>query len=77
MLYASKVIELLSAHPGRDFRMIEIIRYVGAKPNQRDRHRVRVGVARVVGVLAECGTVLVRPPRAMRGGYALYRWVQK
>lgn len=73
MKYAKEVIELMSAYPGRDFRMIEIVRYVGAP--KHERHKVRVGVSRVLQALQESGLILVRPPSHARGGYALYRWI--
>lgn len=72
MKYAKEVIELMAAFPGRDFKMIEIVRYVNAP--RSDRHKVRIGVSRVLKTLQDSGVVLVRPPRAIRGGYALYRW---
>lgn len=75
MKYASKVIELMASYPGRDFRMIEIVRYVCPAPESTEaRHAVRIAVSRVLLSLSDCGTILIRPPRVARGGYALYRW---
>lgn len=72
MKYAEKVIELLSSRPGHDFRMMEILRHVGAPDHER--HRARKGVSRVIVLLSDCGSIAVRPHRASRGGFALYRW---
>ena len=72
MKYAREVIGLMAAHPGRDWRMVEIVRYVD--DSKENRHRVRIGVLRVLKELETCGSVLIRPPRTIRGGYALYRW---
>lgn len=72
MKYAKEVIDLLAAYPGRDFRMIEIVRYTVTA--DQDIHRARKGIQRVLQSLSESGYVIIRPPRAMRGSYALYRW---
>lgn len=72
MKYAKEVIDLMAAYPGRDWRMAEIVRYIGGKPE--DRHFIRKGVSRVIATLAESGLILVRPPRNGRGGFATYRW---
>jgi len=71
--YAKETIELLSAYPGRDFRMIEIVRYVGHKPCGNDKHRVRIGVARVIKQLLEAGSVATRP-LTDKGSYKAYHW---
>lgn len=74
MLYAREVIELMAAYPGRDFRMREIVRYAMRGRETNQRHKIRVGVARVLLELERSGAILRRPPRAARGGYAEYRW---
>lgn len=76
MLYAREVIELMAAYPGRDFRMVELVRYCahGRELDLRGRRAVRKGVQRAVEALAATGVVLVRPPAVRRGGYAVYRW---
>lgn len=70
MRYAEEVIGLLSADPGRDFRMREIMRAVDPDASQK---RVRVGVWRALTVLVEMDAVIVSEA-ARRGGAALYRW---
>lgn len=76
MLYAREVIELMGAYPGRDFRMIEVLRYVtnGKELDTKQKTAMRKGVLRVMESLAESGCVLVRPPSHQRGGFAVYRW---
>lgn len=73
MKYAEQVIEFLTAHRGRDVRMMEIIRHVGVPDCLRERQRIHKGVVRVVSLLAESGAVLIRPARLARGGFSLYR----
>ena len=59
MKYASEVIGLLGAHPGREFRMAQIIRHVtkGAAVAPANRQAIRVGVRRVLDSLIETGQV--------------------
>lgn len=66
----------MGAFPGRDFRMVAIVRYVadGRQLDLKGRRALRKAVLRVLESLEESGSILVRPPRAMRGGYALYQW---
>lgn len=58
--YASEVIGLLGAHPGRQFRMAHIIRHVtkGQPVSSASRQAVRVGVRRVLESLIETGQVV-------------------
>lgn len=79
MLYAREVIELLGAFPGRDFRMREIVRHVSRAGTLTPKQRLamRMAIMRVIQQLAESQMVLIRPPRAGNGGYALYRWRDK
>lgn len=76
MMYAKEVIGLLSPFPGRDFKMIEIIRGVaGRKPgDRREWERLRKGIRRVLEDLERANVVLKRPSTASNGGYATYRW---
>lgn len=76
MQHAKEVIELMAAFPGRDFRIKEILSYAsrGRELSQRERHAMRISVSRALQALSEAGSVLVRPPRAARGGFAHYRW---
>lgn len=74
MKYASEVIDLLAAYPGREFRAGDIIRYVETSGcNQRvSRQAIRNGVLRVLGALAESGQVMqVRRSRTT----ARYLWL--
>jgi hypothetical protein len=72
--FASEVLELLGAYPGRDFRMAEIVRYiVGARPDLRTRRAAREAVRLVLRHLVDAGPVEVTPAKG-RGGFAIYRW---
>jgi hypothetical protein len=75
-LYAREIIELMGAYPGRDFRIKEILSYAsrGRELSQRERHSMRIGVSRALQAFSDSGSVLIRPPRAARGGFAQYRW---
>jgi predicted Zn-ribbon and HTH transcriptional regulator len=77
LLYAREVIELMAAHPGRDFRMIELYRYVAAGRDltMKQKRAMREALHRVTKGLQETGSVLILAPAARRGGYALYRWL--
>jgi hypothetical protein len=72
--YASEVISLLAAHPGRPFKMVHIRRYVESTllgiDTQR-RQAIRIGVARVIDELVKSGTVIyARSPKR----YGTYQW---
>lgn len=71
--YASEVIGLLGAHPGRQFRMAEIVRYVEPEAVGSGRQRIRNGILRVLESLSESGYVEIEPASA-RGGFATYAW---
>ena len=76
MKFAKDVIELMQSYPGRQFRMIEIVRYVanGRRLALSERRSMRKGVLRVLESLAESGIVLIDPPRFHRGAPAFYAW---
>lgn len=59
MKYAREVIELMAAHPGVEFRMAQIVRYVvqGREVSPRRRNAVREGVRRVLLELRGTGQV--------------------
>lgn len=60
MKYANEVISLMGAHPGRQFRMAQIVRHVTkaqAVP-PATRQAIRVGVRRVLESLIENGQVV-------------------
>lgn len=73
MKYAHEIIELMSAYPGRDFRMAEIVRYVNPKATTTEKHNLRRAVLRVMDTLEDTGAILKRPAKTS-GGYAEYRW---
>lgn len=75
MKYAAEVIELMSAYPGRQFKMLELVRHAtrarALGPQESDS--ARKAVRRVLVSLVDCGTVEVEPA-AVSGGYAQYSW---
>lgn len=73
MKYAREVIELMSAYPGRDFRMAEIVRYVNPKAATSEKHNLRRAILRVLDLLEDTGAILKQPPVAS-GGFAEYQW---
>ncbi len=74
MKFAPEIINLMSAFPGRDFRMKELVKFVCPAPNdQKERSRVREQVRVVVCALIDAGSVMRRPHRC-QGGFASYRW---
>lgn len=76
MKFAREVQDLMAAYPGREFRMMHIVRYVanGRTLDRKQRHSMKVGVWRVLLALAESGAITVRPPTAKIGGPAFYAW---
>lgn len=77
MLYANELIHLMGAYPQRDWRAREIINYVsrGRELSLREKQAMRKAVLRALQALSDVGVIVIRPPRAIRGGYAQYRWV--
>ncbi|MDB5966480.1 MAG: hypothetical protein JWQ72_2980 [Polaromonas sp.] len=59
--------------------MAEFVRYVaaGRTLSEKDKRTFRKGVLRALETLRESGCVLVRPPKASRGGFAKYRWNER
>jgi hypothetical protein len=76
MKHAAEVIDLMAPYPGREFKMIEIVRHVagGRHPTQREWERLRKGVRRVLDGLQESGSISKGSPEAGNGGYATYCW---
>lgn len=74
MKYASEVIDLLAAYPGREFRAGDIIRYVETSGRNHgvSRQAIRNGVLRVLGALVDSGQVMqIRQSRTT----ARYLWL--
>jgi len=72
--YADRIIGLMGAFPGREWRMGEIVRYVEPGSARKDRNRVRQGVLRVLDMLCEAGSVIRRPSVMERGAPVWYAW---
>ena len=75
MRFATEVIDLMAAFPGRLFRMQQLVRYAtgGATLTQQDTKAARKALARVLDQLRETGNVEVIHAAA-KGGFAQYRW---
>lgn len=76
MKFAPEIIQLMAAYPGRDFRMVQIVRYVTAnKPmDLKARRTARKAVLRALEAFVETGSVLIKPPSASRGAPVFYAW---
>lgn len=74
MKYAGEVMGVMRLHPGRQFRMAELVRAVKPGVVGAERQRIRNGVLRVLAALEANGSIEVEGPGAERGGYALYAW---
>jgi len=78
-LYAREVLQLLGAHPGREFRMAQIRRYVETQLNVPEtdvarREAIRQGLVRVLEELIATGAVIaVRPPKNRRSRRYIWR----
>ena len=57
MKYAREVIDCMSAHRGREFRMGELVRYCCGNIKGRERAAAHQAVFRVVSLLVENGAV--------------------
>ncbi len=74
MKYAHEIITLMSVHPYRDWKMVQIVRHVCPSPaSTKERNAVHRAVLRVMHALEDAGTILRVAPRR-NGGYATYRW---
>ncbi|PND31569.1 hypothetical protein C1I89_22285 [Achromobacter pulmonis] len=76
MKFAKEIIGLMAAYPGRDFRMVELVRHAtGARElAPRERERDRKAITRVLAQLAEAGHILRRPTRSGVRNSLCYRW---
>lgn len=64
MKYASEVIDLMAAYPGRTFRLGDLVRHVsrGRHLTQQEKTRLERGVQRAMAALHETGSVIIREP---------------
>lgn len=76
MKYAKEVIDLMGAYPGREFRMIQIVRHIadGHPKCTGQWERIRKGVRRVLDSMEEAGTISSRSSLSGTGGFSLYAW---
>lgn len=72
MRYASEVIDLLSAHPGRAFKKQVIVNHV-AEHHRKDKRILRVGVWRVLKMLEASSQIEVMD----KGQSHHYAWIAK
>jgi hypothetical protein len=77
MLYVRELIDCMEKEPKRDFKMIELVNRISGNQTLtiREKRAIRRSVLRALQALRDTGSVLVRPPRAARGGFAHYRWM--
>jgi hypothetical protein len=73
MKYASVMIDLMAAYPGRNWRMQDLVRYVDPDAPPKRRHAVKKAVLRAMVELAATGNVVVTPPKK-HGSPAHYAW---
>ena len=75
MKYATEVIDLLAAYPGREFQMAHIVRHVtgGREVNPAQRNAVRIGIFRVLRELTDSGHVHQLKHSQTRSTYAWRR----
>ena len=57
MKYAREVIDCMSAHPGREFKMAELIRYCCGNVMGLQRRAAHRAVWRVIQQLVECKSI--------------------
>lgn len=76
MKFAPEIIELMAAYPGRDFRMVQIVRYAthNRPMDLKARRAARKAIQRALDAFIENGSVLLKPPAATRGAPVFYRW---
>lgn len=73
MKYAGKVVELLGAHPGREFVMRQIVRYINPRAGSVERAAIKKAVQRVMVSLSSTGNIVVTASGKL-GGTAKYAW---
>lgn len=76
MKYASEVIDLLAAYPGRRFKMRQIINYIGGNADQKRRAVIRTGVWRVLRDLESTGHIQSNRSEVGNGAHADWWWAQ-
>lgn len=74
MKYVAEIIDLLAAHPDREFRMGEIVRYIDPHPTAQVRNKIRIGVHRAAIELERVGSLRIDRPSSQPGSGARYRW---
>lgn len=74
MKHADKVIELMAAYPGREFRMIHIVRFINPRAGKQEKFAIRWCVREALRALEQSGVIEINQPKPLRGGYATYIW---
>lgn len=75
MKYAHEVIELMAPYPGRQFRLMELVRHAsrGRHLSLAEKTRMQRGIQRAMEALSDCGSVEIEEPE--EGGHGrLYSW---
>ena len=74
MKHADKVINLMGAFPGKQFKMNQIVRYISPKPpTQKERDAIRMQVRVVLKHLHESGCVEITKGEG-RTSPIMYSW---
>lgn len=75
MKYAKEVIDLMTCYPGRQFRLMELVRHVsrGRDLSSSEKTKFQRGVQRVMEVLRSTGSVVIREPKEGSHGRT-YAW---
>lgn len=74
MKYASEVIDLLAAYPGRQFKVRHIVRFVAPNSTPKQRASIRVGIQRVLNALEDSGQIESSRGQVANGADAEYWW---
>lgn len=64
MKYAREVIDLMACYPGRQFRLMELVRHVsrGRDLSVAEKTRIQRGLQRAMEAFQDTGSVVIRVP---------------
>ena len=74
MKYAREVIELMGAHPGRRFKVRNLVNAIAPRASTRARASIREGVRRVLVALEDSGQVGSTREEVANGADGEYWW---
>ncbi|WP_198952934.1 MULTISPECIES: hypothetical protein [unclassified Achromobacter] len=75
MKYAGEVIDLMACYPGREFRLMELVRHVsrGRYLIDAEKTRMQRGIQRAMEALRDAGSVTIQEPEEGSHGRT-YTW---